>query len=323
MSVSIGEIVVMKNFRHNFNKTDWMSYKHPQKDRAFVFMFMGDTRIDGSEPVKYCEIMAGLGWGDLEKFQRANVCIPRELTAEEWSEVSYNVNRKTSSDTKEIPIWVLQETVKYAEFIAGYRVNAVMLEADAPPINYLADHGDQIIKDAIRSAYDQGYNDCRISGDVAGDTAKGYQGRARSGEISYETIGRLRHNSTLNLPADTSSLETALAICKAAFEKMLKRETVQGTDYSARTAVFQGIARETLSVLNRHAATETNPHADSEGDTLRKENENLRRIIRDNWCGQYWRAVNHDHADEINASLNPCAEQIIPVRGRDIKETTR
>lgn len=44
--------------------------------------------------------------------------IPRELTDEEWSEVKYNVDRKASPD---IPLWRIQEAVRYANFIAGHR----------------------------------------------------------------------------------------------------------------------------------------------------------------------------------------------------------
>lgn len=30
---------------------------------------------------------------------------------------------------------------------------------------------------------------------------------------------------------------------------------------------------------------------------------NLKEIIRKNWCGSYWRAVNHKDAEEVRAAL--------------------
>jgi len=44
--------------------------------------------------------------------------IPREMTDEEWREVKYNVDRKSDPD---IPLWRIQEAVRYADFIAGHR----------------------------------------------------------------------------------------------------------------------------------------------------------------------------------------------------------
>jgi hypothetical protein len=52
--------------------------------------------------------------------------IPKELTDEEWAKVKYNVDRKANPD---IPLWRIQEAVKYAEFIAGHRGQAMLNKA--------------------------------------------------------------------------------------------------------------------------------------------------------------------------------------------------
>lgn len=36
---------------------------------------------------------------------------------------------------------------------------------------------------------------------------------------------------------------------------------------------------------------------------LSAENRKLRKVIQDNWQGDYWRAVNHNHADEVRDAL--------------------
>lgn len=52
------------------------------------------------------------------------------LTDEEWKEVGYNVNRKTPGSQPDIPTWVLQEAVKYAEFLGGRRRDATIRLAE-------------------------------------------------------------------------------------------------------------------------------------------------------------------------------------------------
>lgn len=52
------------------------------------------------------------------------------LTEEEWKEVGYNVNRKTPGSQPDIPTWVLQEAVKYAEFVGGRRRDAAIRLAE-------------------------------------------------------------------------------------------------------------------------------------------------------------------------------------------------
>ncbi|MBD9542970.1 hypothetical protein IB276_26345 [Ensifer sp. ENS04] len=34
-----------------------------------------------------------------------------------------------------------------------------------------------------------------------------------------------------------------------------------------------------------------------------REIEHLRKVIKDNWCGDYWRAVDHRMASEVRAVL--------------------
>lgn len=46
--------------------------------------------------------------------------IPKEMTAEEWQEVKYNVDRKADPD---IPLWRIQEAIRYADFVASHRAD--------------------------------------------------------------------------------------------------------------------------------------------------------------------------------------------------------
>lgn len=78
----IGDLISMKRFRHYPNKTDYVEFKHRDKDSAFVFMYMGCEKLDGSTPLPTTEIMRGLGWGDLEGTERALAEILAEY--EEW-----------------------------------------------------------------------------------------------------------------------------------------------------------------------------------------------------------------------------------------------
>ncbi len=56
--------------------------------------------------------------------------IPRDLTDEEWAEVKYNVDRKADPD---IPLWRIQEVIRYANFIAGTRGLEIVRAALSAP----------------------------------------------------------------------------------------------------------------------------------------------------------------------------------------------
>lgn len=51
---------------------------------------------------------------------------------------------------------------------------------------------EQFMSDAIRLAYDQGYNDARLPLNLPRDNAPGYRGRERSEEITNDLLARLR-----------------------------------------------------------------------------------------------------------------------------------
>lgn len=108
----IGDLLHMKGFKHHPNKTDWVSFKHPDKDSAFVFMFIGCEKLDGSTPLPTTEIMQGLGWGCLEGTERAIAEILAEY--KEWI-------RNQNDD-------------RYAsEMLAGLMSKLAEIEVGAPP----------------------------------------------------------------------------------------------------------------------------------------------------------------------------------------------
>ncbi|MDO1582393.1 hypothetical protein [Rhizobium oryzicola] len=55
----------------------------------------------------------------------------------------------------------------------------------------MGDDGEQFVRDAIRSAYDRGYNGARNAKSVPGDSALGYRGRDMSEEIAVDVLARL------------------------------------------------------------------------------------------------------------------------------------
>ena len=52
-----------------------------------------------------------------------------------------------------------------------------------------------------------------------------------------------------------------------------------------------------LVALSEHATLSTRI------SELEGENERLRDLISRNWCGQYWRGVSYQEADEVRAAL--------------------
>lgn len=56
---------------------------------------------------------------------------------------------------------------------------------------------EQFVRDAIRSAYDQGYNHARNAKSAPGDSALGYRGRDISDEIAMDVLARMRRLSSL------------------------------------------------------------------------------------------------------------------------------
>lgn len=67
----------------------------------------------------------------------------------------------------------------------------------SPDANHhkLGEIGEQFVKEAIRVAYDQGYNDARTPLNLPRDNAPGYRGREKSEEISTDALARLRRLS--------------------------------------------------------------------------------------------------------------------------------
>lgn len=68
----------------------------------------GEAILDPAPPVQM------MGTADLNEVY----VIPRDLTDEELAEIKYNVDRKADTD---IPLWRIQEAIRYANFIAGSR----------------------------------------------------------------------------------------------------------------------------------------------------------------------------------------------------------
>lgn len=65
-------------------------------------------------------------------------------------------------------------------------------QAPTPQPNVrVGEDGEQFVRDAIRSAYDRGYNDARNAKSVPGDSALGYRGRDMSEEIAVDVLARL------------------------------------------------------------------------------------------------------------------------------------
>lgn len=54
---------------------------------------------------------------------------------------------------------------------------------------------ERFIRDAIRSAYDQGYNDARLPLNLPRDNAPGYRGREKSDEIAVDALAQLRRRA--------------------------------------------------------------------------------------------------------------------------------
>lgn len=61
-----------------------------------------------------------------------------------------------------------------------------------PAEHVQGEDGEQFVKDAIRSAYDRGYNDARVPLNLPRDNAPGYRGREMSEEIATDALARLR-----------------------------------------------------------------------------------------------------------------------------------
>lgn len=61
----------------------------------------------------------------------------------------------------------------------------------SPVTQSVGEIGERFIRDAIRSAYDQGYNDARLPLNLPRDNAPGYRGRDKSDEIAADVLARL------------------------------------------------------------------------------------------------------------------------------------
>jgi hypothetical protein len=81
---------------------------------------------------------------------------------------------------------------------------------------------ERAIYDRVRSAYDQGYNDARVAGNVARDGAPGYRGRDKQAEIGAELLSDLRRLA--RAPAEHEVVADEMATTyKAAFRVVFDR----------------------------------------------------------------------------------------------------
>lgn len=98
------------------------------------------------------------------------------------------------------------------------------IEVDASALNRpadtLTDDQEQVVKDAIRSAYDRGYNDSRIAKSVPGDNAPGYRGRDKSDEISGEALARISGPSLI-MPSNLRDIPSVPAYAGKPFQMLV------------------------------------------------------------------------------------------------------
>lgn len=180
MTVNIGDIVTMKKFRWDIGADrNWLEFKHPDKGMAFSFMFLGSEPLDGSEPVKTTEIMSGLGWGDLEKFERDFLT---KVTAQ-FETVTDEITGSTEAKVKRVE---RQDDGSYTVVIDHWpQASALNLPADA-----IEGHVTNLLEscDALALLMDKIGN--------------------REGKLKYrrqklkELADLLRGRSALNLPTD-------------------------------------------------------------------------------------------------------------------------
>lgn len=95
----------------------------------------------------------------------------------------------------------------------------------APVSHVRGEVGDQFVKDAIRSAYDQGFNDARIPLNLPRDNAPGYRGKDKSEEIAIDVLTRLRrlpapepHSEGVSTPSSTPPPVSHLRVPEALTE---------------------------------------------------------------------------------------------------------
>jgi len=67
--VKIGQVIRLRNFRHYGVANpdakmvmDWMEYKHPDKDKVFVVMLLGEESKDGSVELDCEKRLNEMGW---------------------------------------------------------------------------------------------------------------------------------------------------------------------------------------------------------------------------------------------------------------------
>lgn len=105
----------------------------------------------------------------------------------------------------------------------------------------------RFVKDAIRSAYDRGYNDARLPLNLPRDNAPGCRGREKSDEIANDVLARLRRLEAKTppppAPRSTASLD------KATIDRVAA--ALDGADVSFKmnlTRLVDGVSTYTLTM---------------------------------------------------------------------------
>jgi len=89
----------------------------------------------------------------------------------------------------------------------------------SPAASDIAALRETIITDAIRSAYDAGYNDARNAYNTKRDSAKGYRGGDQSHQISTEVLAGIRSNLSSQVYSELMEENEALKVRNVDLEK--------------------------------------------------------------------------------------------------------
>lgn len=150
-----------------------------------------------SENVDWVAALAGSSYGDATQVMRGARSAALSTDAEPVVEIAGQQGRYWIGLEGRWSNWF---DITFNTWVPEPGVREVRNLYAAPPapsvaLKALDEDNAQIIRDAIRSAYDRGYNDARNAKSVPGDNALGYRGRDMSEEIAVDYLARLRRQT--------------------------------------------------------------------------------------------------------------------------------